>query len=203
MKGVSVTDILRVANWTSRSTFERFYHCSNDRPVTIGHWIKDTLKMVGMDIERFTAHSTRSASTSQAQMKGVPVMDILRVANWISRSTFERFTIIQVTPQHSHELCCNQVEISGTLHALNVPLVNTVPCIQNLQNTINRFPEDKVCTGRMHCMRRWRIQGTYSGLPTFVLLHTSTLPLVFTKKRRERRTRMLVHPLLIDVWSRA
>ena len=25
--------------------------------------------------------------------------------------------------------------------ALNVPLVSTVPCIRNLQNTIHRFPE--------------------------------------------------------------
>ena len=70
---------------TSRKPFRRA------RPATIGHWIKDTLKAAGVDTEKFTAHSTRSASTSHASMKGVPIADILKVANWSSSSTFERF----------------------------------------------------------------------------------------------------------------
>ena len=70
---------------TSRKPFRRA------RPATLGHWIKDTPKIAGEDTERFTAHSIRSASTSQAQMKGVPITDILKVANWTSKSTFERF----------------------------------------------------------------------------------------------------------------
>ena len=70
---------------TSRKPFRRV------RPATIGHWIKDTLKAAGVDTERFTAHSTRSASTSRASMKGVPIADILKAANWSSSSTFERF----------------------------------------------------------------------------------------------------------------
>ena len=69
---------------TSRKPFRRA--C----PATIGHWIKDTLKAAGVDTERFTAHSTRSASTSQASTKGVPIADILKAANWSSSSTFER-----------------------------------------------------------------------------------------------------------------
>jgi len=36
---------------TSRKPFRRA------RPATIGHWIKDTLKMAGVDTERFPAHS--------------------------------------------------------------------------------------------------------------------------------------------------
>ena len=32
---------------------------------TIGHWIKDVLHMAGIDTEVFSAHSTRSSSTSQ------------------------------------------------------------------------------------------------------------------------------------------
>ena len=70
---------------TSRKPFRRA------RPATLGHWIKDSLSSAGVDTGRFTAHSTRSASTSQAKMKGVPVTDILKVANWTSRSTFVRF----------------------------------------------------------------------------------------------------------------
>ena len=46
---------------TSRKLYRRA------RTATLGHWIKDTLKMAGVDTERFTAHSIRSASTSQAK----------------------------------------------------------------------------------------------------------------------------------------
>ena len=61
------------------------------KPGTIGHWIKDTLRLAGVNTEAFSAHSTRSASTSHAATKGVPICDILRAANWSSSSTFERF----------------------------------------------------------------------------------------------------------------
>ena len=61
------------------------------RPGNLGHWIKDSLRRAGIDTEQFTAHSTRSASSSRARAKGVPVAEILKVANWSSSSTFERF----------------------------------------------------------------------------------------------------------------
>lgn len=61
------------------------------RPGTLGRWIKDTLKQAGIDTDTFSAHSTRGSSTSYAHTKGVPINEILKVANWSSRSTFERF----------------------------------------------------------------------------------------------------------------
>ena len=70
---------------TFRKPFRRVH------PATLGHWIKDSLRSARVDTERFSAHSTRGASTSHAKMKGVPVTNILKVANWSSRSTFERF----------------------------------------------------------------------------------------------------------------
>ena len=70
---------------TSKRPFRRA------RPGTLGHWIKHSLGKAGIDTEQFTAHSTRSASSSRARAKGVPVAEILKVANWSSRSTFERF----------------------------------------------------------------------------------------------------------------
>ena len=60
-------------------------------PAALGHWIKDSLNSAGVDTGRFTADLTRGANTSQARMQGVPVTDILKVANWTSRSTFEKF----------------------------------------------------------------------------------------------------------------
>jgi len=58
------------------------------RPGTLGHWIKDSL---GIDTTQFTVHSTWGANSSRARARGVPIADILKVANWSSRSTFERF----------------------------------------------------------------------------------------------------------------
>ena len=70
---------------TSKKPFRRA------RPGTLGHWIKDCLGKAGVDTERFTAHSTRSASSSRARARGVPIAEILKMANWTSDSTFERF----------------------------------------------------------------------------------------------------------------
>ena len=61
------------------------------KPGTIGHWIKDTLRLAGINTEVFSAQSIRGASTSWAATRGVPIGDILRAANWSSRSTFEQF----------------------------------------------------------------------------------------------------------------
>ena len=68
---------------TSRKPFRRMH------PGTLGHWIKDILKKSGIDTDQFSAHSTRSAGTSQACAKGVPVSEILKVANRSLGSTFE------------------------------------------------------------------------------------------------------------------
>ena len=60
---------------TSRKPFRQA------KPGTIGHWIKDILHEAGVNTEVFLAHSRRSASTSWAASKGVPISDILRAAN--------------------------------------------------------------------------------------------------------------------------
>ena len=51
------------------------------RPGTIGRWIKDILHTAGVDTEVFLVHLTRSASTSWAAAKGVPINDIMQAAN--------------------------------------------------------------------------------------------------------------------------
>ena len=49
------------------------------------------MKAVGIDTNTFSAHSTRSASTSKAKSTGVPMSEILKAANWSSASTFCHF----------------------------------------------------------------------------------------------------------------
>ena len=46
-----------------------------------------SLKTAGIDMSRFTAHSTRSASSSKAIQK-LPLATILKAVGWRSQSTF-------------------------------------------------------------------------------------------------------------------
>jgi len=72
---------------------------------TLARWVKAELHAAGINVNIFSAHSTRHASTSLAACKGVSVDDIRRAAGW-SRSSdvFARFynrPIISDTSLHS------------------------------------------------------------------------------------------------------
>ena len=58
---------------------------------TIKRWVKQVLTNAGIDTSTFTAHSTRSASTSVAANAGLPLQDIPQAAGWSSESTFYKF----------------------------------------------------------------------------------------------------------------
>ena len=58
---------------------------------TISRWIKRFLMISGVDINVFSAHSTRSSSTSAAAMAGCPIDEILRQVGWHRASTFGKF----------------------------------------------------------------------------------------------------------------
>ena len=58
---------------------------------TIRKWTKMSLEKAGFDLDRFSAHSTRSASTSKAKAKGVSLGTILKPAGWKGSSTFAKF----------------------------------------------------------------------------------------------------------------
>ena len=45
---------------------------------TIARWVKEVLSLSGIDISQFSAHSTRSSSTSSAFKSGVPISDIMK-----------------------------------------------------------------------------------------------------------------------------
>ena len=70
------------------------------RPIardTLGKWVKAVLMAAGVDMQIFGVHSTRSASTSAACGKGVPLMTILRTAGWERECTFRQFYDMPVT----------------------------------------------------------------------------------------------------------
>lgn len=59
---------------------------------TIGHWIKAVLVKAGIDMEQFSAYSTRHTAVSTAFTKGVDIDTIRRTAGWSAQSqTFFRF----------------------------------------------------------------------------------------------------------------
>ena len=58
---------------------------------TLARWIKLCLQKAGIDIAKYTAHSTRGASASGAVAAGVPIDSVLKKANWASVKTFNRF----------------------------------------------------------------------------------------------------------------
>ena len=66
---------------------------------SLSYALKAAVKMAGVDVEVFKPHSTRAAATSAALRKGVPLIDILKVAGWSKETTFARFFIIS--------LCCH------------------------------------------------------------------------------------------------
>ena len=61
--------------------------CTN----TLARWIKSVLISSGVDTSVFKAHSVRSASTSYAYAKGVPIAEILRAADWTNAGTFKKY----------------------------------------------------------------------------------------------------------------
>ena len=69
--------------------------------VTIGSWIKDILKLAGVDVQAFKGHSTRSAATSGAAVRGASVQDILHRGQWSSASTWQRFYNKNISSENS------------------------------------------------------------------------------------------------------
>ena len=58
---------------------------------TIACWIKQILKMTGIDTTIFKGHSSRAASTSKVASKGACLKDILQRGHWSSNSVWQRF----------------------------------------------------------------------------------------------------------------
>ena len=58
---------------------------------TISGWIRFTMSSAGIDVAKFSPHSTRMAATSKAKVASVPVDEILSTAKWSSSRCFDRF----------------------------------------------------------------------------------------------------------------
>lgn len=70
-------------------TFKRPIHKATKQ--TISRWIKVTLHQAGVDTNKYSAHSTRAASTSSARRHDIPLSAILKQAGWKGEKTFKDF----------------------------------------------------------------------------------------------------------------
>lgn len=87
---LNVTESLRSGHFHLFLSFRQPHR--NVTSQTISRWVKDTLRLCGIDVSIFTAHSTRHAATSKAQRLGVNLDVIRKTAGWSGSSrTFGRF----------------------------------------------------------------------------------------------------------------
>ena len=59
--------------------------------VSLPPWGKPILYRVGIDIDKFSGHSTRAASSSFLADQNFSIKDIMMSAGWSNEQTFERF----------------------------------------------------------------------------------------------------------------
>ncbi|OXU20979.1 hypothetical protein TSAR_016214 [Trichomalopsis sarcophagae] len=71
---------------------------------TISRWVKLILGMIGIDLNKFTAHSTRHSATSKAKANSIDLDTIKRTAGWTTRSeTFAKFYNRPIIPLNTHD----------------------------------------------------------------------------------------------------
>ena len=58
---------------------------------TISRWLKEVLRLSGIDTSVFGGHSTRGASTSCLARRGASMVQILSAGDWTNLGTFQRF----------------------------------------------------------------------------------------------------------------
>ena len=71
-----------------------FLSFSNGKPVlraTISRWIRETQKLAGINIQQYSAGTTRSASASAAFWQGASAPQIMKAGSWSNINTFNRF----------------------------------------------------------------------------------------------------------------
>lgn len=86
----------RTKGWRSTKDFSQLLLSTTapHKPVvssTISGWLKKLLARAGIDTSVFKAHSTRSASSSKANLGGAPITEILKRGSWSSESTWQKF----------------------------------------------------------------------------------------------------------------
>ena len=86
----------RIKSWKKYKTEVKqlFLSHRTGKPIkrqTISRWIREIMKMSGIDISFYAPHSGRSASISEATRRGASPNKILEQGNWSNLGTYQRF----------------------------------------------------------------------------------------------------------------
>lgn len=82
-------------------THKRPYHKASSQ--TLSRWIKNTLKKAGIDTTRYSAYTTRHASTSAVFHRGIDIESIRKTVGWSQNSnTFARFYCRPITNSNTY-----------------------------------------------------------------------------------------------------
>lgn len=95
------TKLLRSNNKLFISTIKPHQEAAKD---TISRWVKETMTLAGIDISMYSAHSTRSASSSAASRAKVPLTSIMKAASWSQEDTFAKFYHKPLNNEHVYGL---------------------------------------------------------------------------------------------------
>ena len=74
-------------------------YVSPHKPISksrLAGWIKDSIKLAGIDSNIFTAHSVRGASSSKVFLQGLSAREVINHGSWSCESTWQKFYHKQV-----------------------------------------------------------------------------------------------------------
>ncbi|XP_013395831.1 uncharacterized protein LOC106171928 [Lingula anatina] len=103
-QSLHLIDIRNITINKSKVTFRFGDLLKQSRPghhigeITVTAYAPD-MNMAGIDMEKFTPHSTRSAASSQAKLAKVPLDTILKTAGWSKDCTFAKYYDKEITQQ--------------------------------------------------------------------------------------------------------
>ena len=101
---VSRTELIRENNGAQTLILSYAYPHKAVGSATVARYIKDFLNAAGIDLKTFSAHSTRSASTSKAKKIGMSILDINKAAGWKGTSTFRKHYDLPMHNRYDNEL---------------------------------------------------------------------------------------------------
>ena len=90
---ITRTELIRENTEEEEKLLVLSYHYPHKavQSATLARYVKNFLGMAGIDLTVFSAHSTRSASSSKANNIGLSLKDIAKAAGWKSGNTFQKF----------------------------------------------------------------------------------------------------------------
>lgn len=58
---------------------------------TIARWVRDVLEQSGIDVKKYSPHSSKAASTSHCKAKGLTLTEIMKTTRWSNARTFAQY----------------------------------------------------------------------------------------------------------------